>query len=102
VKQFDICRNLGRGRAARPYFVVVQSNRFAGLVTRLVVPLLMRDTVSALAGTVQVQGVSLAFDPVLMFAIGCEKLGPVVGFLNESSKFAVIAAIDVTIESGYR
>jgi len=103
LKQFDICRNKGHARAATPYFVIVQSNRFAGLATRLVVPLIVQRAASpALKRTVEIEGVALAFNPVLMFAIACDKLGPVIGPLDEASKFAIVAAIDLAIESGYR
>ncbi len=86
-----------------PYFVIVQSNRFAALVTRLVVPLIVhREGAPALARTIEIDGTTMAFNPVLTFAIPTVKLGPIIGALDEASKFAFIAAIDLAIESGYR
>jgi CcdB protein len=48
VGQYDIHRNPGRKTArTHPFLMVVQSDRWAGLDTRLVAPLVLRSTVPA-------------------------------------------------------
>jgi hypothetical protein len=49
-----------------------------------------------------IDGIRLNADPLLMFAIPCNKLGSVVtSVVDESNAFAIIGAIDHAIGQGY-
>ncbi|WP_158743896.1 CcdB family protein [Acidisphaera sp. L21] len=104
VAQFDVCSNLGQRRAVYPYFVVVQSNEFAAMKQRVVVPM---TTMTALyprsyAPHFQIAGIEVVADPLLMFSIPTEKLGERVLSLAEDDAVGIMSAIDRVLSSAYR
>jgi hypothetical protein len=86
MRQFDICRNPGRTRDGFPYFLIVQSNEFEALPRRLVVPLAARpDRYPEIAPKVAVRGKPHVADALLLFSLAADRLGPVVGRLEDEA-----------------
>lgn len=107
MAQFDVHQNIARNRRTVPYLVVVQSQRWSGYPTRLVIPL-MRDEIAAsrgsdLAPVFAVDGHDCVANPLQMFYIPVQALGPVVASLADDANAArIIAALDEAIARGYR
>lgn len=105
MAQFDVHRNVARNRSTIPYLVVVQSQRWRAYTTRLVVPLIapQRIVASELTPLIAVEGGEWMLDPLHMFAIPVEMLGPVVATCaDDVTAFAIVSAIDEAISRGYR
>jgi toxin CcdB len=103
MAQFDVHRNIGRGRDGVPYLLNVQSNRFAGSRLRIVVPLLTSDPMAStrypsLAQTFVIEGRRLVLEPLHMQAVPADRLGPVVASLaDDNEAVRIISAIDEVI-----
>ena len=102
--QHDVCRNLGQRRSVYPFFVVVQSNEFAALNHRVVVPMTAMTGLypKSYAPRFNIAGVEVVADPLLMFSIPTDKLGEVVHTLDDEDAQAVAMSIDRVLSSAYR
>ena len=105
MAQFDVHVNRGRLQKEAPFLVVVQSQRFDGAPTRLVIPLIVRPAGSAseLSPELRVSGQDLHLNVLQMFAMPTRLLGPVVASLaDDASAARIIAAIDEVITTAHR
>lgn len=104
MKQFDVCRNIGKSRAAAPYLLVIQSDWFDRSNRRVVVPLLAsKPPASAYDPTamppIMVGDSSFYLDMLGVFSIPLDRLGdPVASAKSEQD--AVIKALDWLIHPG--
>jgi toxin CcdB len=102
VAQFDVYQNpTAAQREAYPYFVVLQSDQFAPLSTRLVMPL-ARSAVAddglprRLAQRVEVLGEKLRFAPLLCTTLPARLLRePLASLRGESHR--IVDALDAVI-----
>ncbi len=106
MPQFDVHSNPGRNRQAFPYVVSVQSRRFDGAASRVVIPLARSsgppDADRRLMPQFVVGSEILFLDPLAMFAAPLAVLGPVVASLaGDPEAGEIIAAIDEVISRGY-
>lgn len=103
MAQFDVHRNPGRNRAAIPFVVVVQSQRFDGYARRLVVPLLAASVAEAkrypdIAPRFRILGAEVVLDPLQLQSVPRTALGEAVASLSdEASASAIMAAIDLVL-----
>ncbi|MBV9750094.1 MAG: CcdB family protein, partial [Acetobacteraceae bacterium] len=103
MAQFDVYRNPGSRRATHPYLVVVQSNRYSQLATRLVMPLVLR-TIAASADILEnyltpgftIEGREVFLNPFDTTPVPVQRLGdPVATFIEDDrARSAIIRAID--------
>ena len=104
MAQFDVHRNPGPRRAIVPLVVVVQSRRLDTYGRRLVVPLVLRSEVSALAPGLnpvfRVDGLEVVLHPLDMVSVPVSQLGERVGSLQGDAD-RVITAIDVVISRAW-
>ncbi len=107
MAQFDVHVSPGRNRAAVPYVVDVQSHRYDGLLSRLVMPLLIEVPQRAaldpeLMPAFIVQGRHVFLNPFEMQAVRRSLLGASVASLADDAASArIIAAIDAVITRAY-
>jgi toxin CcdB len=104
VGQYDIHRNPGRKTArTHPFLMVVQSDRWAGLDTRLVAPLVLRSTVPAdeiaqsyLTPIFTIDGREVFLNPFDLTPVPVERLGPVVASFaqDEDARRRIQKALD--------
>jgi toxin CcdB len=98
TRQFDVVANPFRfGHDERPFLVVVQHNRFSGLSTRILAPLVTKRVVaheSRLSPRVMVQGNSYFFDPTNVVTLQVRRLGRVIANV-ETDRDRIIAALDL-------
>jgi hypothetical protein len=102
--QHDVCRNLGQRRSIYPFFVVVQSNEFAALNHRVVVPMTAMTGLypKSYAPRFHIAGIEVVADPLLMFSIPTDRLGKVVHSLDDEGAQAVTGSIDRVLSLAYR
>ena len=82
MKQYNLCRNRGRGVARAPYLLVLQRDDIALLKTRLVAPVLRLHGEPALAKLfvlLTLEDEELYVSLPEIFSIDCNALGPVTG-----------------------
>lgn len=103
MAQFDVHRNPGRTRAAIPFLLVVQGDRWAARPDRVVVPLALADEVPhrdrVLNPEFLVEGVRVVLNPFQVATVPLAVLGPPVASLD-AEHLLVIAAIDALIQQG--
>ena len=103
MAQFDVYRNPGRTKAAIPFVLAVQSDRWDERPDRVVVPLVLASEVSYRDRTLNpeftVEGVTVLMNPLQMATIPTRVLGPAVERLD-SVAIAIIAALDALIVQG--
>ncbi len=101
MEQFSVHRTLGRRRQAAPFLVIVQSERLAGLATRVVIPLIpgyAGEFDADLAPVLEIEGLPLRLAPWQIFTIPVGALGPAVGSLaTDTDSAMIIRAIDALI-----
>jgi CcdB protein len=99
VRQYDLCRNLGRAAARAPYLLVLQRDDLALLKTRLVAPVLRLDGEPVMANLfvpLVVEDESLHVSLPEIFSIDRNALGPVAG--NHSAlRDEVVRALDMLV-----
>jgi toxin CcdB len=104
VAQFDIHRNPSpRSGRSRPYLLVVQSDRFAALETRLVVALALRSALPRgrleldwLTPGFEVEGQDVFLNPFEITDIAADRLGPAIASLagDEEARRRIQRALD--------
>jgi toxin CcdB len=103
MAQFDVHRNPGRTKAAIPYVLVVQSDRWEDRPDRVVVPLVLASEVRyrdlALNPEFVIDGTPVLMNPLQTATIPTRVLGPAVGTLDDKHG-QVIAALDALIAQG--
>lgn len=103
MPQFDVHRNPGRTRAAIPFVLVVQGDRWKDRADRVVVPLVLADEVEYRDPTLNpdftIDGTAVILNPLQMATIPTRVLGPVVGSLD-GEHIRIIAALDAMIAQG--
>jgi toxin CcdB len=98
MPQFDVHRNTGRQRDTIPYVVVVQSAWFDDYRRRIVVPLVKKSALGAIASarinpTFRVERLAVVLHPLEIVSVAVDQLGDKVGSL-ESEGEQIIAALD--------
>ena len=106
MPQFDVHVNPGRTRQTFPYVVNVQSRRFDGAASRVVIPLFHSpgppEADRRLMPKLIVGAETFFLNPLAMFAAPVAALGPVVAcFAQDPEAGEIIAAIDEVISRGY-
>ena len=99
MRQYDLCRNRGRGAARSPYLLIIQRDMASVLPTRLVVPIMRlahRNAITQITVPVLFEGESLHISVPELFSIDASMLGPVVGNLNQLHD-DVVRALDMLI-----
>lgn len=99
--RFDIYRNAGKGRAAIPYVVVVESAGFNQSRRRVVVPLVSAAELntttrwpdSAIHSVFTIEGVKVILNPLVIVSIPMNVLGERMDPLVAGTD-AIIAALD--------
>jgi len=103
MAQFDVHRNPGRTKAAIPFLLVVQSDRWEERPDRVVVPLVLASEVRYRDRTLNpefiIDGTAVLMNPLQIVTIPTKVLGPAVGSLD-SEHIQVIAALDSLILQG--
>lgn len=104
MKQFDICRNVGKTKTMVPYLLVLQSDWFDRSNRRVVVPLLAdKPPASAYDPTamppIVVGDVTFYLDILGILNISVDRLGePVASARNDQD--AVLRALDWLVHTG--
>ena len=103
MAQFDVHRNLGTGRNAIPFLLVVQSDRYEGTNFRVVAPLVSRARLRAIERTLNpvfvVEGQEVVMDPLQLFTLPVKALGSKVTCLD-GSRDMIVRAIDDMLVAG--
>lgn len=103
MSQFDVHRNPGRTRAAIPFVLVLQSDRWGGGAYRVVAPLVLASEVEyrdkALNPEFTIDGVTVILNPLQIAAIPAGALGTAVDNLD-NEHIRIIAALDALIAQG--
>ena len=103
MSQFDVHRNLGRTRAAIPFVVLIQSERYESTRYRVSVPLVPRGELATIDSTLNptftIEGMAVVMDPLQIVTIPVKSLGPKVDNLDQSH-LTIIRAIDALIAQG--
>lgn len=97
MRQFDVCRNEGRGAADRPYILVLQSDLLSDLGTRVVAPLVASTayrSFQALTPAFAVEGKEVFLSVLEIATVPAGILGPVVGNLGEE-RYRILSALDL-------
>jgi len=104
MAQFDVHRNVGIHRVEIPQIVIIQSHRFDASKRRIVVPLVLRTRVivaeQRLNPAFAVNGVETMLNPLEIFSIALDQLGPKVGSLAAEGD-RIIAALDLVISRAW-
>ncbi len=98
MAQFDVHRNTGIHKDSIPFVVVVQSAQFDNYRRRVVVPLVRSSALGKISHgtfnpTFKIRGTSVVLHPLEIVSIPVEKLGALVGSLNEQGEL-IVAALD--------
>lgn len=99
MRQFDVCRNKGRGAARTPYLLIIQRDWVEELPTRLVAPVMRLksgEIVSRVMVGVDIEGESLLIALPELFSIDRNMLGPVVGNVS-GLRDDIVRALDFMI-----
>lgn len=103
MPQFDVHRNPGRTRAAIPFVLVVQGDRWKDRADRVVAPLVLASEVGYRDTTLNpdftIDGMAVILNPLQLATIPTRVLGPAVGSLD-GEHIRVIAALDAMIAQG--
>lgn len=103
MAQFDVHRNPGRTRAAIPFVLVVQSDRWGDRPDRVVVPLVLSSEVRYRDATLNpefiIDGTAVVMNPLQTATLPTRVLGTAVGNLDRDH-IQVIAALDALIAQG--
>lgn len=103
MPQFDVHRNPGRTRAAIPFVLVVQGDRWKDRADRVVVPLVLAGEVEYRDPTLNpefaIDGTMVILNPLQMATVPMRVLGPVVENLD-GEHIRIIAALDAMITQG--
>lgn len=86
MRQYDLCRNTGKGAARAPYLLVIQRDSVSALPTRLVAPVMRlspTEVVTRVMVPVEVGGDQLYIVVSELFAISRTALGTVEGNVAE-------------------
>lgn len=104
MAQFDVHRNIGLRKVEIPLLVIVQSRRFDALGRRVVVPLVLRlralVTEERLNPVFEIDGIEVALNPLEIFSIALDQLGPKIGSLAPEGD-RIIAALDLVISRAW-
>lgn len=108
MRQFDVCRNRGKGRSGYPYLVIVQSNAFDKGDTRVVIPLVTFTVGKALKvrklhPVFTIEDKEVYLSPLDISSIPVERIGPIVTSLDHQAD-AIRDAIDdmMRVERGHQ
>jgi toxin CcdB len=99
VRQYDLCRNTGRGAKRSPYLLVIQRDMVSALPTRLVAPVMRLQRTSAVTRvmvTVEIGGESLHISLPETFSIDRTMLGPVASNLSHLHD-DIVRALDMLV-----
>jgi toxin CcdB len=103
MAQFDVYRNPGRTRAAIPFVLAVQSDRWEERPDRVVVPLVLASEVPYRDRTLNpeftIDGIAVLMNPLQIATIPTRVLGPAVDCLDRAA-IEIIAALDALIAQG--
>ena len=106
VSQFDVFRSPSRN-ASRPFVIILQSNDFARMPTRVVAPLVRPDAMPRLgseharvAPRLMVQGREYILNPFDLATLSVQRLGePVGSFANDNdTKRKIQDALDLVLK----
>ncbi|CBS88342.1 CcdB family protein [Azospirillum lipoferum] len=104
MSQFDVHRNIGAGRQTTPFVVVVQSRRFDGARSRVVIPMVDKRAEPPidpqLNPSFEIDGRSVVLHPLQTVSVRTERLGEKVCSLADDSD-RIIAAIDLLISRAW-
>lgn len=101
MSQFDVHKNIGKNAEAIPFVVVVQSAAFDQRRSRIVVPLVKRDGITADIGlvasrvnpTFTIEGTEVVLHALQIVSVPFDALGKKVGTLARESD-VIIDALD--------
>jgi toxin CcdB len=99
VRQYDLCRNTGRGAKRSPYLLVIQRDMVSALPIRLVAPVMRlppKSAVTRVMVPVEIEGESLHVSLPELFSIDRAMLGPVAGNLSPLHD-DIVRALDLLI-----
>lgn len=103
MPQFDVHRNPGRTRAAIPFVLVVQGDRWKDRADRVVAPLVLTSEVGYRDPTLNpdfiIDGTAVTLNPLQLATVPTRVLGPAMGSLD-GEHIRVIAALDAMIAQG--
>lgn len=103
MPQFDVHRNPGRTRAAIPFVLVVQGDRWTDRAHRVVVPLVLASEVEYRDPTLNpdfvIDGTPVILNPLQVATIPTRVLGPAIANLDREH-IRVIGAIDAMMAQG--
>jgi toxin CcdB len=105
MAQFDVHRNIGPSRAAIPYVVIVQSRRHDSYRRRVVIPLLLRSELPAIAEPAltpvfDIEGRIVILNPLEIASVATDRLGEMVTTLAPDSD-RIVRAIDELISRAW-
>jgi hypothetical protein len=99
LRQYDLCRNSGKGAARSPFLLFIQRDTLSALPTRLVVPVMRlaaRDVIGDVMIAMEIDGELLHAVVSELFTIGRSALGPPVG--NQSDRHdEIVRALDFLV-----
>jgi toxin CcdB len=105
MAQFDVHATTGRNTAGTPFVVVVQSARYDGRPSRVVIPLVVlspREVDKELTPPLLIAGRHVHLNPLGILTVPLAALGRLVGSLaDDASSNAIINAIDAAITRAY-
>jgi toxin CcdB len=105
MAQFDVHATTGRNTAGTPFVVVVQSARYDGRASRVVIPLVVlspRELDKELTPPFRIAGRDVHLNPLGILTVPLTALGRLVGSLgDDTSSNAIIKAIDAMITRAY-
>ena len=106
MAQFDVHATSGRNAQGTPYVVVVQSSRFDGRRSRVVIPLVVLDARrgldNALTPHFRIEGRTVYLNPLGILTVPASALGRhVMSLADDTSGNAIINAIDAVITRAY-
>ncbi len=99
MRQYDLCRNTGRGAKRSPYLLIIQRDMVSGLPTRLVAPVMRLPSQSVITKVMvpmEIDGESLHISLPELFSIDRNMLNPAVGNLNQLHD-DIVRALDLLI-----
>lgn len=108
MSQFDVHRNPGKNAAAIPFVVVVQSAAFDERKSRIVVPLVRTEKISASMNMVasrvnpvfEIDGIQVTLHTLQVVSVPIDSLGRKVGSLIHEAG-AIIDAMDEVFSRAY-
>ncbi|BAI74296.1 hypothetical protein AZL_a07650 (plasmid) [Azospirillum sp. B510] len=104
MSQFDVHRNNGAHRQTNPFVVVIQSRRFDGARSRVVIPMVDKRANPPidpqLNPSFEIDGIPVVLHPLQTVSMRADQLGRKVCSLADDSD-RIIAAIDLLISSAW-